>query len=77
MEAVRRNRSSKTSGIGIGNEWLASANHSVRESVFTMRVTDHSIECPGSRSDGKTERNELTYRRQHITCRVCIIKNLS
>ena len=50
---------------------------SVCGSVFTMRVPDRAIECCGSTSDGKKPRNELTLRRQHIICRVSIMRNLS
>ena len=69
MEAVRRNQSSKRCRSVIGNEWLTSANRSLCE--------DRAIECWGRRSDEKTPRNELTYRRQHIICRVYIVRNLS
>ena len=46
-------------------------------SLFTMRVPNRAIECWGRRSGGKTPRKELTFRRQHIICRVSIMRNPS
>jgi hypothetical protein len=74
VEAGRRNRNRmQWRNVG-GNEWLTSAIRILCLSVLTMSVPDRAF--GGGRLEGKTPRNELTSLRQHIICRVSIMRNL-